>query len=278
MPALRFRIPRRRPSSQGPSLQRPVFHASTTAAFLLVLSMPGIATSNAYAATGDSHGTREQATAASPVIAVAEFTNQTSTANWWNGDVGKQLGNVLANELVSTGDFTVVEREQLDHALAEQDLAASGQVRQGTGPRTGNITGARYLVTGAISAYTANTADTGGGLSFGGFRVGGSKNEAYVAIDLRVIDSETSQVVYARTVEGRSSGGGVDLGGYLGHGVGGDFFHSRNTPAGKAVRAALIEAVGYLDCVMVKRDGCVASFRQKEQHRRQSDAKALDLD
>lgn len=213
-----------------------------------------------------------------PVLAVAEFTNQTSTANWWNGDVGRQLGNVLANELVSTGNFAVVEREQLDHALAEQDLAASGRVRQGSGPRSGNITGARYLVTGAVSAYTANASDTGGGLNIRGFRVGGNKNEAYVAIDLRVIDSETSQVAYARTIEGRSSGGGVSLGGYLGHGVGGDFFHSQNSPAGKAVRAALVEAVGYLDCVMVRRDGCIAGYQQKEQHRRQSHANALDLD
>lgn len=213
-----------------------------------------------------------------PVVAVAEFTNQTSTSNWWNGDVGKQLGNVLANELASSGHFTVIEREQLGHALDEQDLAASGRVGAGSGARSGNITGAHYLVTGAVSAYTANTSSTGGGINIAGFRVGGSKNDAYVAIDLRVIDSETSEVVYARTVEGRSSGGGVSAGGYLGHGVGGDFFHTQNTPAGKAVRAALIEAVGYLDCAMVKRDSCLASYDRKDQHRRQSASGLLDLD
>lgn len=213
-----------------------------------------------------------------PTIAVAGFTNQTSTSNWWNGDVGEQLGDVLANELAATGNFTVVEREKLDHVLAEQDLASSGRVRKGSGARTGNITGARYLVTGVVTAYTANTRNTGGGVSFRGFRVGGGKSEAYVAIDLRVIDSETSEVVAARTVEGRSSDANVSLGGYLGHGIGGDFVHSSNTPAGKAVRAALIEATGYLDCAMVKRGGCLAGYDEKEQRRRASDSKLLDLD
>lgn len=213
-----------------------------------------------------------------PTVAVTSFTNDTSSAFWWNGGIGKQLGNVLSNELSSTGDFNVVERQQINAVLAEQNFARSGAVRQGSGPGSGNITGARYLITGSVAAYTQDTADTGGGLSFRGFHVGGSKTEAYIAIDLRVINSETSEVVYSRTVEGRTSDHSVDAGGYLGHGLGGDFNHKRNVPASKAVRAALIEATDYLDCVMVKRDGCERSYQRKEQKRRQSDKDVLDLD
>ena len=33
-----------------------------------------------------------------------------------------------------------------------------------------------------------------------------------------------------------------------------------------------------VDCVMVKKDGCVAEYRGKEQHRRDSSKKALKLD
>jgi len=60
--------------------------------------------------------------------------------------------------------------------------------------------------------------------------------------------------------------------------VGGDFGRSSNTPASKAVRAALIEATDYLDCAMVKRNGCEAKYAQKDQRRRDGDRKALDLD
>ena len=60
--------------------------------------------------------------------------------------------------------------------------------------------------------------------------------------------------------------------------MGGDFAHNKKTSASKAVRAVLIEASDYLDCVMVKRDGCEVSYQRKEQRRRDNDNKLLDLD
>jgi curli biogenesis system outer membrane secretion channel CsgG len=211
-------------------------------------------------------------------VAVIDFTNQTSSASWWNGGVGNQLADMLSNELSATGDFKVIERQKIDAVLAEQDLASSYRMRPGSTPHTGNVTGAQYLVTGSVSAYSEDSSDTGGGVSIAGFHLGGGKKQAYVAIDLRVVDAETSEVVYSRTIEGHSTDSAVNLGGYLGHGVGGDFGHSQKTPASKAVRAALIEASDYLDCAMVKRDGCEARYEQKEQRRRKGDKDALDLE
>ena len=211
-----------------------------------------------------------------PVIAVAEFTNQTA-AGWWSGGVGWELSGMLSNELSSSGDFKVVERNKIQNVLEEQNLTASGRVRSGTGPRIGKLTGAQYLITGTVSSYQENTASTGGGLSFRGISLGGKKSEAYLAIDLRVINLETGDVDFSRTVEGRSKGGGVSVGLYRG-GFGGNLAHQEKTPAGKAIRGALVEATDYLDCVMVKRDGCIDDFRRKEQHRRDGDRKALDLD
>lgn len=211
-------------------------------------------------------------------IAVIDFTNNSDSISWWHGGVGAQLADVLSNELSATGDFKVIERQKINSVLAEQDLASSYRMRPGSSPHTGNITGAQYLVTGSVASYTEDASKTGGGLNIAGFRLGGGQAKAYVAIDLRVIDAETSEVVFSRTVEGRSTDKAISLGGYLGHGVGGDFGHSQKTPASKAVRAALIEATDYLDCAMVKRDGCEAKFEQKEQKRRQSDKDSLDLD
>jgi curli biogenesis system outer membrane secretion channel CsgG len=196
-------------------------------------------------------------------VAVIDFTNNSDSISWWHGGVGTQLADVLSNELSATGDFKVIERQKM---------------RPGSTPHTGNVTGAQYLITGSVASYTEDTSNTGGGLNIAGFRLGGGKKQAYVAIDLRVIDAETSEVVFSRTVEGRSTDSAVNVGGYLGHGVGGDFGHSQKTPASKSVRAALIEASDYLDCVMVKRNGCEASYDKKEQKRRQGDKDSLDLD
>ena len=216
-----------------------------------------------------------QAQSYKPSISVSSFTN-TTAASWWGGTVAHDLAAMLTNELMATGDFTLVERAEICSILGEQALASAGMTRPGTGPAVGNITGARYTITGVVSAYNEGVEDTGGGLSFGGFHVGGKKQQAYVAIDLRVLDTETGEVAYARTVEGRSSSHGLNLGGML-RGIGGDFATHKNTPAGKAIRAALIEATNYLDCVMVKQNSCRAAYQRKEQHRRNSNSDLLDL-
>jgi curli biogenesis system outer membrane secretion channel CsgG len=211
-----------------------------------------------------------------PVVGVAEFRNESGAA-WWRGGVGWELSSMLSNELSSTGDFRVVERQKLENVLEEQNLAASGRVAKGTGAKIGKLTGAQYLVTGTVTSYEENTSSTGGGLSVRGIGLGGKQSEAYLAVDLRVINTETGDIDFSRTVEGRSKSSGVAVGVYRG-GFGGNLAHEEKTPAGKAIRAALVEITDYLDCVMVKRDGCEADYRAKEQKRRASDRKALDLD
>ena len=211
-----------------------------------------------------------------PSVGVAEFKNE-SAAGWWRGGVGWELSGMLSNELSSSGDFRIVERAKLEKVLEEQNLAASGRVKSGTGAKMGQVTGADYLVFGTVTAYEENTASTGGGFSIKGISLGGKKSEAYLAVDIRLVNSSTGEVDFSRTIEGRSSGGGVSVGLYRG-GFGGNLAHEENTPAGKAIRAALVEISDYLGCVMVKRDGCEADYSAKEQKRRQSDKKALKLD
>lgn len=211
-----------------------------------------------------------------PAVGVAEFKNESGAA-WWRGGVGWELSGMLSNELSSTGHFRVLERNKLGNVLEEQNLAASGRVRSGTGAKMGNVTGAQYLVFGTVTSYEENTASTGGGISFKGISLGGKKSEAYIAVDVRVVNAETGEVDYSRTIEGRSSGGGVSVGVYRG-GVGGALAHEKNTPAGKAIRAALVEITDYLDCVMVVRGSCEADFDAKESKRRDSNRKALKLD
>jgi len=211
-----------------------------------------------------------------PSVGVAEFKNE-SAAGWWSGGVGWELSGMLSNELSSSGDFRVVERSKLQNVLEEQNLAASGRVKSGTGAKMGQVTGADFLVFGTVTAYQENTASTGGGLSFHGISLGGKKSEAYIAVDVRVVNATTGEVDFSRTIEGRSEGGGVAVGVYRG-GFGGNLAHEENTPAGKAIRAALVEISDYLDCVMVKKGGCEAEFSAKEQKRRASDKKALKLD
>ena len=210
------------------------------------------------------------------VVAVLDFTNETR-AHWWQTDVGRELGGMLANELVSTGAFKVVERNKLDSVLGEQDLGASGRVSKSTAAKMGQVTGAQYLITGNVAAYDENNKGTGGGIGFKGISIGGKSSKAYLAIDLRVVNATTGEVEYVRTVEGHSKGGGMSLG-FSRNGFGGSLGGHKKTPAGKAIRAALIEATDYLACVMYDQDSCVKEYRDKERDRRNKSKSALSLD
>ncbi len=210
------------------------------------------------------------------VVAVLDFTNETR-AHWWQTDVGRELGGMLANELVSTGAFKVVERNKLDSVLGEQDLGASGRVSKSTAAKMGKVTGAQYLITGNVAAYDENTKGTGGGIGFKGISIGGKSSKAYLAIDLRVVNATTGEVEYVRTVEGHSKGGGMNFG-FSRNGFGGSLGGHKKTPAGKAIRAALIEATDYLACVMYDQDSCMKEYRDKERKRRNKSKSALSLD
>jgi curli biogenesis system outer membrane secretion channel CsgG len=209
-----------------------------------------------------------QAMADRPVLGVAEFKNE-SGAGWWGGGVGWDLSGMLANELASTGAFRVVERSNLESVLNEQDLGASGRVRPDTAARIGELTGAGYIVLGTITAYDEQTRSTGGGISFRGIGIGGRRTEAYIAVDLRVVNSNTGEIEYVRTIEGRAGGGGLNLSAYRG-GFGGNLSNYEDTPAGEAIRAALMEITDYLECAMVIQSRrCLEKYEEREDTRRE---------
>ncbi len=211
-----------------------------------------------------------------PVLAVNEFTNETS-AGWWYGGVGRDLADMLTNELAGTEKFKVVERAKLGPVLEEQDLAASGRVSKSTGAKIGKLTGAQYLVMANLSAFESDVKGTGGGVSFRGISVGGKKEDAYLAVDLRVIDTTTGEIAFTRTVEARASSGGLNVGLYRG-GFGGNLSKYEKTPTGKAIRAVIMEISEYLACAMVDQDGCIDEYKAKEGARREKTKKAIKLD
>ncbi len=211
-----------------------------------------------------------------PTIGVAEFRNDTS-AGWWSGGTGRDLAGMLTNELAATEKFRLVERDKLNAVLEEQDLGASGRVARGSAAKIGKLTGAKYLVMGTVSSYEEKTSGGGGGLSFRGISLGGRKDEAYMAVDLRVVDTTTGEVAYTRTVEARSGSYGIHGGLYRG-GFGGNLGKYENTPAGKAIRGCLVEISDYLSCVMVDQDSCMQEYQAKEGARREKTKKSIKIE
>lgn len=213
-----------------------------------------------------------------PRIGVLRFTNA-GNWYWWTSNTAYELSDLLASELVSTGSFRVLERKEIDAALREQDLGASGRVDPSTAAKIGKVLGAQYLVAATVSAFEHSTKGTKGGISIKGFRLGGKKEKAYIAVDLKVIDATTGEIVDARTIEARAKSGGLSVGGWF-KGVGGDLATHAKTPTGKAIRACIIEIAEYLECSLVKGKNhpCMDSYRAKEERRRERTKGAIELE
>jgi len=212
-----------------------------------------------------------------PRIGVLRFTNHTS-ASWWGYTSGTELQDMLIAELASTEAFNILERKELESVLSEQKLSESGLVDEKTRLKPGKIKIAKYLIAASVSSFQENTTGSDAGISAFGFHVGGAKKTAYMAVDLKVIDTETGEIVKTRTVEATSSGGGLKLSGYL-SGFGGNLGKEEKTPVGKAIRGCVIEISDYLDCSLAKKDEeCMKKYAEKEKKRKDKTRKSIQLD
>ncbi len=189
-------------------------------------------------------------------LAVGEFQDKTAKGGWeggWMGmfgisfkEIGDGMRDMLTTSLFNTNRYIVLERAQLGEVLKEQDLATAGRIKKGTEAKTGEIYGADLIVTAAVTEFEGNAKGIGGGTRVLGVTVAGGLKKAHIAIDLRIIDATTSQIVAATSVEGSASsfaaGGGANIGGKLPVALGG----FSKTPTEKAIRACIQKAVDYV--------------------------------
>ena len=86
-----------------------------------------------------------------------------------------------------------------------------------------------------------------------------------------MIDSSTAQIAWARSIEGYTEGG-------VKEGAGSGMDYLDEGPDARAVRAAVLEIIDYLECEIVTRSqACRAAFAAKEQRRLEATRKAADV-
>jgi curli biogenesis system outer membrane secretion channel CsgG len=78
--------------------------------------------------------------------------------------------------------------------------------------------------------------------------LGAALNKSHMALDIRIVDTSTSEVLAATRVQGQASDvSGGFIGGFLGGwALGGGLSMYANTPMEKAIRICIIEAVKYI--------------------------------
>jgi len=167
-------------------------------------------------------------------------------------DVGKGISDLLVKYLVKDGSYSVIERKAMDKILAEQNFSNSDRANPNSAAKIGKLLGVDAIIVGSITQFgndTKNTGIGGGGGGFGGFGLGGfkhSKSKAIVALDARIVDIDTGEILSVAEGKGESSRESTSLtgggGNWHGFGAGGVDFGSsdfQNTIIGEAVKAAV---------------------------------------
>ncbi len=187
-------------------------------------------------------------------IAVADFDVKAAKAT---GEIGSGLREMLVTALINSSRFSVVERQALAAVMQEQELSASGASQAGSGgPQRGKIKTADLIITAAVTEFEPQASGGRGGVGGGGGvgsgilggLLGAALNKAHMALDIRIVDTSTSEVLAATRVQGQASdiAGGI-MGGFFGSwGLGVGLSAYANTPMEKAIRVCIIEAIRYI--------------------------------
>jgi curli biogenesis system outer membrane secretion channel CsgG len=188
-------------------------------------------------------------------VAVSRFEDKTAKGP---SEIGTGMAEMLGNALFATNRYIVLERQALDDVLLEQDLGASGRVKQQTAARIGEIEGADLLIMGTITEFEPGASGAGGeqesafrlpgrvrrevGDALGSIKLGGGVRKSHLAIIVKVVDAKTGRRLASEQVEGTAT----DIEGMSGLSGGvlsGAFSGYSKTPMEKAVRICIDEAV-----------------------------------
>ncbi|MBX2837633.1 MAG: CsgG/HfaB family protein [Gammaproteobacteria bacterium] len=170
--------------------------------------------------------------------------------------ISSGLQDMLTTSLVQSKRYRVLERQRLDSVKDEIALSEEGYTDD-SGKQRGNIKGADIAVIASITGWDPATKGTGGsvggllggsaGALLGG--ISGAFKESSMAMDIRIVDVATSEVLAATRVEGvaKDANVGAALGALTGSaGLGGSLGTFARTPMEKAIRTCIYEATKYI--------------------------------
>jgi curli biogenesis system outer membrane secretion channel CsgG len=212
-------------------------------------------------------------------VALMDFDFGT-VQRWWSGnwDIGKGIADLVVTNLVKDGTYSVIERKKLDTVLTEQNFSNTDRANPTSAAKIGKVLGINAIVVGSITQFGLEDKSTKVGGIGGGFgrlaggAFGKKEGKANVAIDARLVDVNTGEIVAVASGKGTSKRSGMLLGGA---GAGGGNFGAggvemgssnfQDTILGEAVRAAvedlttqLIAQAGKVEGTTVTINGLVA--------------------
>lgn len=126
-----------------------------------------------------------------PRVAVMSFSDKSEEGK----APADAIMDMMVTELHKAGFFTLLERTQFKYVIDELKLAQEGYIDPSTAPRIARAAGAQYFMTGSVTMYYYSEKASGFVLPVIG--TSAKAQTAYVVIDIRIIDAESGEIVYA---------------------------------------------------------------------------------
>ncbi len=170
--------------------------------------------------------------------------------------ISEGLKDMLTTALVQSKRYRVLERQNIDSVKSEIGLQEDGYT-DSTGIQRGAVKGADIAVIASVTGFDPGTSGASG--KVGGLlgnkasallgAVSGGYNKSTMAMDIRIVDSATTEVLAATRVEGvaKDVNVGAALGALTGFGsLNGALGGYAKTPMEKAIRSCIYEATKYI--------------------------------
>lgn len=145
-----------------------------------------------------------------PTIAVLPYANKAAVSSQISLSDAGLVSEFVIEELLETGRFDVVERDQIAAVAKEQKMALTGLVDANTAVQMGGLLGAKYFVIGSVTGLSLKRSEASYENSSVG-KVGGNKITVIANVTARIVDVATGRIVLAAHGTGESSSGNAEF-------------------------------------------------------------------
>lgn len=184
---------------EGTFLDSKAFVSSTVVPLHEVYAKPQGVVKTSYAELNDH-----------PNVGLLEFTNKAAVSSDISFEDARMVSDYMIEELLDSGRFNVMEREQLKGILDQYSINMSGLVDPSTAVQIGKLTGVDFLVYGSITGLSTKNSEMG----ISETRTGGISNQQNVVtanIAVRFIDLKTGRIVLSSLGVGSSTSSNTEF-------------------------------------------------------------------
>jgi len=139
-------------------------------------------------------------------VAVSRFEDRTGSGYH---SLGEGVSDMLATALVKSGKFMVLERQEIDKVLQEQQFGQSFMVTPESAPKVGQVLGVELMVVGSVTEFGTKESSIGAATSLLGGGI--TQKQARAVVDIRLVNTNTGEVIAAETKEGSETTTGISV-------------------------------------------------------------------